>query len=97
MEYHKIKADRSKTPRRQDFNRLYSTFCKENFGSKNGAEMFECLTQRISEYKQENEESSIDFQRYEDFEDVVTPFIMVIITPLMKRVHEMVNFLKTLL
>ena len=59
--------------------------------------MFECLTQRISEYKQENEESSIDFQRYEDFEDVVTPFIMVIITPLMKRVHEMVNFRKTLL
>ena len=30
--FHKKKADRSVTPRRQDFNHLYSKFTKENFG-----------------------------------------------------------------
>ena len=34
--YHVMKADRSVTPRRRDFNYLYSQFTKEQFGGKNG-------------------------------------------------------------
>ena len=41
MAYMKYKADRSLTPRRPDFNRLFTIYKKEKYGEKNGAAMFE--------------------------------------------------------
>ena len=91
LEYHRLKSDRSICPRRPDFNRLYSSYCKEKYGPKNGKEMFEHLDQKVSLYKESCPESNVSFQQYEEIEDTITPFILVIITPLMIRVHTMVS------
>ena len=94
LEYHRVKADRSKAPRRQDFNRLYNTFCKERFGARNGHGMFQCLEERIEQYKENNPDCFAKMQRYEECDDnetIVQPFILTVVTPLMKRVHEMVR------
>ena len=81
------KADRSLCPRRQDFNRLYADFCKDKYGEKNGAMMFVALEERVDEYCHLNPDSTVKFQKYEECGDEITPFILAIVTPLMKRVH----------
>ena len=91
LEYHERKADRSQCPRRQDFNRMYAHFCKDKYGNRNGKEMFESLQERAKVYKEEHAEASIEYQEYEELEENVVPFILVIITPLMKRAHKMVS------
>ena len=90
LDYHQRKADRSICPRRQDFNRLYADFCKEKYGARNGKEMFDSLNYRVAAYQEENPESTVEFQRYEENGENITPFILTIVTPLMKRVHLMV-------
>ena len=43
LNFHLKKADRSKCPKRRDFNSLYIKYCQEKFGMvsrRNGAEMF---------------------------------------------------------
>ena len=40
-DYQVNKADRSLSPRRPDYNRLYTAYCKEKYGSKNGIENFQ--------------------------------------------------------
>jgi len=87
--YHKIKADRSICPKRPDFNRLYSAFNREKYGSKNGKEMFQQLDPNVCDYIEKYPEFSIEFQQYEDSDEHVQPFILTIMTPLMKRVHSM--------
>lgn len=85
-----MKADRSVVPRRPDFNRLYASFCDEKYGAKNGEKMFDALEAVIEEYMEANEGSIIQFQRFKQIEKETQPFIMTIVTPLMKRVHAMV-------
>lgn len=46
LTYHKKKADRSVTPRKRDFNHLYSKFGEEKFGGK-GTLMFEKLEEKL--------------------------------------------------
>ena len=46
LTYHKKKADRSVTPRKRDFNQLYSKFGEEKFGGK-GTLMFEKLEEKL--------------------------------------------------
>lgn len=95
--YMKQKADRSLTPRRPDFNRLYQSYKKEKYGERNGPVMFAQLDQLIQQYITEQSETTIQFQPYaeqpgEDDENVVvTPFILVIVTDQMKRVHKLVS------
>ena len=91
LEYHKWKSDRSICPRRQDFNRMYGDYCKSKYGEKNGSRMFDTLRERASLFKLENPEASVEFQEYQETQESTTPFILCIITPLMKRVHEMVS------
>ena len=91
MDYHVKKSDRSISPRRPDFNRLYSAYCKEKFGAKNGMEMFDNLNARVEEYVSSHEGSSIKFQKYAEREENTTPLILTIITPMMKRVHMTVS------
>ena len=47
LEFHRKKADRSCCPRRFDFNVLYAKFCVEQFGGKNGPEMFKLLDVQV--------------------------------------------------
>lgn len=82
-------------PRRSDFGNLYSAFTYESFGSKNGPEMFDALDSLIDTYMTDYPESRIKVQRYteeeQDGKKNIIPFILTIVTPLMKRVHTMVN------
>ena len=95
-DYQIKKADRSLSPRRPDYNRLYTAYCKEKYGGKNGSEMFDALDEIIGNYVAEHQDSIVQFQRYEEKHKEneavsVQPFIVCILTPLMKRVHEMVR------
>ena len=92
LQYHLKLADRSTMPRRIDFNSIYGQFTKDLYGSKSLVDMFLALEERIKILKQEeykDEEYTIEFQKFDEIEEI--PFICVIITPLMKRVHKLVN------
>lgn len=84
LTYHKKKADRSVTPRKRDFNHLYSKFGEEKFGGK-GPLMFEKLEEKLQDYKKSHPGATINHQLYEGDE---TPLIIAIVSPLMKRVHK---------
>lgn len=91
LDFHVKKADRSQAPRRPDFNRLYSTYCKEKYGDKNGEAMFDALQQLVTEFKESSKDASAMFQPYTENDcGDIQPFILAIVTPLMKRVHQMV-------
>ena len=57
--------------------------------------MFSHLSEVIDNYQLENPDTAVAFQPYEESSDgkdkVITPFILVMVTDLMKRVHEMVS------
>ena len=42
LHFHVNKADRSKCPRRRDFNFLYAKYCADHFGGRNGVEQRWC-------------------------------------------------------
>jgi len=56
--------------------------------------MFSTLQQRIEVLKEKDEGYTIEFQPFD--EETNQPFVMVVITPLMKRVHQMVPHSKDL-
>ena len=64
LNFHLRKADRSKCPRRRDFNSLYIKYCHKEFGGKNGAEMFEKHQERINESTECNEGAKISHQLF---------------------------------
>ena len=96
LEFQLKKADRSICPRKHDFGRLYADYRREKYGGKNGELMFQALDARVKQYCEENSDSSVEFQKYVECGENVTPFILAIVTPLMKRVHEKVGFLYVL-
>ena len=49
LKLHKALADRSKTPRRRDFNQLYKKHGDEDRRSKNLASMFKKLEENVDE------------------------------------------------
>ena len=51
--------------------------------------MFSTLQQRIEVLKEKDEGYTIEFQPFD--EETNQPFVMVVITPLMKRVHQMAS------
>jgi hypothetical protein len=89
LEYHKRLSDRSEAPRREDFNRIYSDFKEERFGTGSMSDMFSALEERIKDLKEKDAEYTIEYQKFD--ETINQPFIMVLITPLMKRVHKLVS------
>ena len=89
LEYHKRLSDRSEAPRREDFNRIYSDFKEERFGTGSMSDMFSALEERIKDLKEKDAEYTIEYQKFD--ETINQPFIMVVITPLMKRVHKLVS------
>ena len=92
LEYHQRLSDRSEAPRRNDFNEIYAEFKKERFGTGSLVDMFSRLEERIKTLKEADEEYTIEYQPFEEKLD--QPFILVVITPLMKRVHKLVSFWK---
>lgn len=89
LEYHRRLSDRSEAPRREDFNRIYSDFKEERFGTGSISDMFSALEERIKDLKEKDAEYTIEYQKFD--ETINQPFIMVVITPLMKRVHKLVS------
>ena len=90
LEYHKRLSDRSQAPRRKDFNDIYTEFKKEQFGCGSLSTMFSALEERIKNLEEKDEDYVMTFQKFD--EAINQPFILVIITPLMKRVHKLVIF-----
>lgn len=90
IEYHLFKADRSKCPRRGDFYNIYTHFCVELYGAKNGEIMFSTLKEKLKEIQESLPGMVYKEVDYDETEN--QPFILAIVTPLMKRVHKMVMF-----
>jgi hypothetical protein len=91
LEYHRRLSDRSQAPCRKYFNDIYTEFKKERFGTGSMSEMFSTLEERFKCLKQIDEEYILEFQKFD--ESIDQPFILVVITPLMKRVHKLVYYL----
>ena len=85
LNFHLKKADRSKCPRRRDFNSLYIKYCHEKFGGRNGAELFDKLEEKINEFMESNEGAKISYQFYNKDQNLA--LILAIVTPLIQRVH----------
>ena len=82
LEYHKKTSDRSQAPRRNDFYREYK---KGRFGCGSLPTMFLALQGRIKFLQEKDEDYILSFQVFNEAENC--PIILVIITPLMKKVH----------
>ena len=83
-------ADRSIMPSRRDFNNLYTEYKKLKYGSENVKTMCEVL----KKYIEKTTDKGYSFKLNEFSEEEEEPLILVIITPLMKRIHEKVSILK---
>ena len=57
LTFHLQRSDRSKCPRRRDFNSPYIKYCEEIFDSRNGPEMSEKLEEKITSLKDHWEEA----------------------------------------
>lgn len=88
MEYHMKLADRSKVPRRGDFNDIYAAFNKSLYGTDSLKSMFVKIKERISALKEKDSDYNIVLQEFDN--EINQPFILTIITPLMKRIHKWV-------
>ena len=88
LDYHRRLSDRSQAPRRKDFNNIYTEFKKERFGTGSLSEMLSTLKERVKSLKEKDQDYTIECQEFD--ESIDQPFTLVIITPLMKRVHRMV-------
>ena len=88
LEYQRL-SDRSHAPWTKDFNDIYTEYKKEYFGSGSLSNMFSTLEERIKSLQEKDEDYIIKFQQFD--EAINQPFILVVITPVMKRVHKLVN------
>ena len=90
-QYHVRIADRSQVPRKSDFNNLYKEYNRKKFGTENLSQMFLTLNKRIEELKKQSSNYILHFQEF--IAEADQPFILIIVTPLMRRVHQMVSSL----
>ena len=89
MDWLLVMSDRSKVPRRCDFNKLFMDYNNVKYGSLNLDNLYKCLKERISIKELESPETIINYQKFDS--DANDPFILVLVTPLMLRVHEKVK------
>jgi thiamine monophosphate kinase len=87
MDFHIRKADHSVTPRQRDFCHIYEQYVQEKVGGKGDA-MYDRLVNILEDYKTSNQDATTSYKLYggEDF-----PLLIVIISPLMKRVHKYIE------
>ena len=88
LEFYRRLSGRSEAPQREDFNRIYSDLKQERFGIGSMSDMFATLEKIIKDLKEKDAEYTTEYQKFE--EEINQPFITVVITPLMKRVHKLV-------
>ena len=88
IEYHLRLADQSKVPRRADFNYIYSSYNKKLYGTESLKSMYAKIKDRIAALKEKDENYSICLQEFDQMLD--RPFILTIVTPMMKRIHKLV-------
>ena len=93
--FRKQKADPSLCSRRRDFNFLYIQFCKDKFGDRNGANMYEKMELKINEYLNKYKDTRVNYQIFDGVSE--QSLIITIVTPLMCRVHEMARISAILL
>ncbi len=89
MEYHKRLSDRAQVSRRKDFNEIYTNLKNQLYGTSSLYAMFSVLETKINELKENEKECTIVYHKFD--EELSHPTILVIITPLMKRVHQLVR------
>ncbi len=88
IEYHLRLADRSKVPRRADFNDIYASYNKSLYGTENLKSMYGKINDRIATLKEKDDDYSMCLQEFDEM--LNRPFILTIVTPLMKRIHKWV-------
>lgn len=81
-------ADRAKNPDQGFIKHLYNQFRKSQLGDQNRRDMFIRLEEMVNEYNNSGKGRAI-FQTYNSSTN--TPFILCIVTNLMKRVHEKIH------
>ena len=89
LEFQLALADRSIMPSRRDFNNLYTDYKAKKFGSKDVPTMCEVLRTKMNEFIGKDENYS--FYLNEFSEEKLEPLILIIVSPLMKRVHGRVS------
>ena len=95
LELHKALADRSKIPRRPNFNQLFKLYKDEKYGAKDLPSMFKKLSENLKKTLEEEPEMRHKLNLFN--EEEMEPLILVVITPLMIRVHEMVSCISNIL
>ncbi|CAG8842210.1 21837_t:CDS:2, partial [Gigaspora margarita] len=85
-----VLADRAICPNKHDVYYLHKKFLNQSIGARNGKEMFNRLTKEIEEFNA-NEKGYAWMQPYiaPTNADPGQPFILVIVTNLMKRCHSL--------
>ncbi|CAG8808792.1 42693_t:CDS:2, partial [Gigaspora margarita] len=85
-----ILADRAMAPRKNDVFYLYKKHRDKHVGAQNGKEMFDRLAKEIADFNNNNK-GKIWMQTYiaPENNDAGQPFILVILTNLMIRCHEL--------
>jgi len=81
MDFHQKLADRSVVPLKSDFFNMYTAYREKRYGS-NTEEMLNILKTQLTDL----DDTDYVYQEHTETE----PFILALITPLMKRVHNMV-------
>ena len=89
LEFHKFLADRSVAPRRRDFNRFYKDFKDERFGAKDLKTILVKLGEKVKELRESDENMKAKLNEFNEEEN--EPLIVIVVTPLMMRVHETVS------
>ena len=92
-DYELQKADRSVIPRRDDMLYLYKLFTMRLYGGKDGTSILDCLQEKADEYnKSQGNDGAISFRSEDDGEKTYDySLAVVIVTPLMSRVHKYVR------
>ena len=82
-------ADRSIMPSRRDFNNLFTEYKRKKFGSKDVPTMCAVLKEKMDEII--SIDGNYSFHLNEFSEEENEPLILIIVSPVMKRVHEKVS------
>ena len=67
---------------------ILTAFTKEMYGNSNSLIMYEKLEAKMNQLKEESEDYLFRLQKYD--EKLCKSFILVVVSPLMKRVYQMV-------
>ena len=85
LEFHQNLADRAIVPKRHDFNTLFTKYKIHKYGSKDLPSMFATLKKNAEQLVSQDPDYKIQIQTFDCESN--DPFILAVVSPLMKRVH----------